>query len=207
MARASRLYSLPDGTTVPSVSDVLAQMKGDFRSPLIDAAAERGSAVHAAIAADLREEPIGEVPPELAHPWAAWRTWSGRRWVVAESVEAPMAVGGLMGFGGTPDLIGLIDGYRTVVDFKVTTDHRAINEIQIGAYTALWGMTHPDRPAARGLVLRLDPNGGGYEERWLDGAALEWAKTGFLGLLGHWHAHQRLKTERAAYRKAERGAA
>jgi hypothetical protein len=201
MARPSRLYSLPDGTTVPSVSDVLAQCKGDYRSPHIDAAAERGSAGHALIAADLREEALPPIPPELAHPWAAWRQWSAAHWVVPEAIEAPMAVGGMMGFGGTPDCIGLVDGIRTVIDFKIATARNYDNFTQIGAYAGLWGVLHPDRPVARGLVLRLDPNGGGPEEHWIDGDALMWASTGFMGLCAHWHAHRVLLADQKARRQ------
>ena len=204
--RPDRLYALPDGATVPPVSTVLALRKGeDFRGGAVAAATERGTAFHALLAADLRGEG-GDVPDDLAAPWRAWASWSFAHGIEPEAIEQPMAAGAPWGFGGTPDLIGLVDGVRTVVDFKLTTEIHYVHRWQVGAYAVLWNALHPDRPVARGLVLRFDPAGNGVEEGRLDGVKLAKASEAFVGLLTHWHAHEALKAIEAAERRARRAA-
>ena len=98
---ADRHYQRADGSTVPSVSTVLAIAKSDYRSPVLDAAAERGTAVHALIAADLRDEDApAPTDPDIASGLRAWLGWRFSRAVVPEAVAALGAGAVGVGMGG-----------------------------------------------------------------------------------------------------------
>lgn len=111
------------GRLVPSVTEVLAPLC-DLRGVpvhVLRAAAAFGTAVHKACELDdLGTLDEGTLDAQLAGSLQAWRTFCkehGARWKL---VEAPL-FDAEMGYAGTVDRYGLVDGVDAVVDLKTTT--------------------------------------------------------------------------------------
>jgi hypothetical protein len=193
MSRPDRYYELPDGTRRPSVSTILGLIKGDYRDARLDAAAARGTHVHALIAADLRGEdtpPLGSLPPDVAAGFRAWLAWRFDNPGEAEAVETPI-VG--PHFAGTPDVVYRTATRRILLDLKATSARQYEHYLQLGAYAVLWNGANPGALVTHGLVLRLDVRSGNPEEFWLDEARLRLAAEAFGGLVVCWTQREALK--------------
>ena len=146
------------GRVVPSVTEVLAPLC-DFRGVpvyVLRAAAAFGAAVHKACELDdlgLLDE--SALDPQLAGSLHGWRTFCkehGARWKL---VEAPLFHPDL-GYAGTVDRYGLVDGADAVVDLKTTTRLYPSVGPQLAAYArAIAGTT----ARTRRLAVQLHVNG------------------------------------------------
>lgn len=127
-----------DGEQLPSVTEVCRFCAYDYKSDrpwLAEAAARRGSAVHEACALiDFGEEP--EETPELAGYLKAYRRFLADCKPDWELIEHPMGDASL-GFAGTLDRYGTIDGVQTLLDIKTGTVHTAAVSAQLAGYRSL----------------------------------------------------------------------
>lgn len=150
-----------EGVELPSVTRITRFLSVDVatqaRPWLREAAARRGSAVHAACEAlDYGLEP--EATPETAPYLSAYRDflrdYRVRGWL---GVELPM--GSLsLGYAGTADRVGIIDGQLAVVDLKSgSTLHTPSLIAQLTGYATLYHNLYGAFPTALyGLHLRRD---------------------------------------------------
>jgi hypothetical protein len=224
-----RVYQLPDGTIVPSVSTVIAQLRSSYTSRQVEEGKELGSAAHALVERAFAGEAIDveEIPAEVAPAFAAFRAWQFDRSVEVErlpdgrpaselSMISPPSMGGLLAFGGTADMVVRIGSRRVIVDVKTrslrdgdklpTPDRHALT--QTGAYGLLWEMTYPDRPLTGGLLLMLGrQEPATYRECWMTRPQLECRMREFLALRAALGEHEAGKVELKDTRKADRKAA
>lgn len=132
-----------DGKTVPSVTQLVAPLGESYEEMdelteiSVDAAAERGTVLHAYIAWRLdggtREE--FEMPDEYG-PWA-----DGADLMLAEHEIEPLLIEAPLGcedYAGTPDLVCMMDGKLSVLDYKfVSTVSKSKVGAQLAGYAAL----------------------------------------------------------------------
>lgn len=111
-----------DGTPVPSVTQLVAPLgadydEDDYAEITMEAAAERGTCIHAYIAHRLGGGMPDEFEvPEEYRPWiAAAELFLSEHDVLPLLVEEPMAT---PYFAGTPDLIAEFDGHLAILDWK-----------------------------------------------------------------------------------------
>jgi hypothetical protein len=182
MARPDK-YIGPAGQRLPSVTELLSElgwnkdvllgwadkMAREGKSPMLErnAAAKRGSQMHALIEWHEGGRP-GAPPPDTSLDadlaFEAWTEW--RETVALEKLwqEEPLT-SDVLGFGGTPDMIALIDGHVTVLDWKTANKPgRPYIEhvIQVTAYAALWNAREVEawrevaqRPATHGILVKV----------------------------------------------------
>jgi hypothetical protein len=113
-----------DGRVVPSVTQILkplseAEYRGVNRD-VLDAAAQRGKAVHKMIELDLRDDlDVDSLPDELQPYYTAWqnfRNLSGFECLLSEArVYSPR-----YNYAGTLDLFGRLNGDAALIDAKRT---------------------------------------------------------------------------------------
>ena len=139
---ARHRYTL-DGVRLPSVTELLraSGLSGSMEW-VTEHALDRGREVHKAIELYLRgESDAYEFDPVVVPRLEAFRDWRetlGSRLEILE-IETPRAHETL-GFGGTPDLLAMLDGVRTVCEWKNGTEQPA-NRLQAAAYALLTGAT------------------------------------------------------------------
>lgn len=124
-------------------------------------ARDRGTAVHAAIEAAIRDEE--HVPDSATNPY--WYGWS--RFLVKERPEIvrteQMLINETVGYGGTLDLVAVIRGRMCQIDIK-TGQPKPSHALQLAAYSAAeqWGapgaLEDPIELEAH-YVLALAPTG------------------------------------------------
>ena len=173
-------YRDADGNALPGVTTVVGRYKDE--GPLLNwryncirrglnptaegrKAANIGTAVHDAIERHIRQEPFEEDPTtyyELPEGgldkaklcYQAWQEWNDHvqpRYLILE----PQMSHGVLGYGGTPDAICVINDILCVVDWK--TSNAIYNEtaMQVSAYKELvrcnYGLVLDDA-----YVLRMD---------------------------------------------------
>lgn len=129
-----------DGVPLPSVTEVTRFLAYDYKSDrpwLAEQAARRGTAVHEACALiDYGETP--EETPEFAGYLTAYRRFLHDYKPDWELIEHPM--GSLdLGYAGTLDRCGMIDGARCILDIKTGQLHPPAVDAQLTAYCQLLG--------------------------------------------------------------------
>lgn len=157
---------------LPSVTHICRFLSVDIaanaKSWLRDAAAARGTAIHAACEAiDYDMEPE-ELTPETAPYVEAYkgflRDYRIKGWQGIEVVMGSLNEG----FAGTADRIGMIDGRPAILDIKTgSTLRTAPLTAQLTGYAIL----HGKRPGLYGLHLKKD---GTYTLRQVDFNAELW---------------------------------
>ena len=185
MSRPAK-YVADDGTRLPSVTELINELgwnkeslfrwadklAREGKSPIMerDAAARRGTQVHALI--DWVEDSDDELtqPSTSLDADRAYQAWY--RWRVTQSIEPllreqPM-INTMLGYAGTPDLIGIVDDRVTVFDWKTATKHRPPyleHIIQVTAYAQLWNAQEASiggtRFATHGMLVKLAPDAEG----------------------------------------------
>lgn len=157
-------YTL-DGSELPSVTQICRPLTVDISENakpwLRDAAAQRGTRVHEICAEiDLIGSAEGiEAPPDISGYIRAYldflRDYRIRSW---DAVEMPLGSSKL-GYAGTIDRVGMIDGKRTIIDLKTGSRiDKATLTAQLNGYRYLWEYTQRER--VDGMCgLKLGRNG------------------------------------------------
>lgn len=152
------------GKTIPSATQVIeaAGLGEDFSlvpPRILELARQRGDAVHLACAyLDAGELDWGTVDPRImgyVEAYVAFRKALPVKTVVVEKRMAA-SLGGIL-LAGTPDLVGFINGRRSVVDLK--TGQNADAGLQTAGYKTLWDAAHPSQPIYDRYALRLRKDG------------------------------------------------
>lgn len=156
---ATHTYTL-DGIRLPSVTEVTRFCAYDYKSDrpwLAEAAARRGTAVHEACALiDYGEEP--EETPEIAGYLKAYRRFLADYKPEWKLIEHPIG-SILLGYAGTLDRFGTIDGAPAILDIKTGQLHDAALSAQLTAYAELRQAETfllPPEPALYALKLSND---------------------------------------------------
>jgi hypothetical protein len=215
------------GAPIPSVSQVLAQLKSSWRGEKMEAAALLGTATHALISRSLCGQYVGDadVPEGCGHAWGAFQGWAFDRdprvvrigdGVASEvALTTPANVPEELAYGGTLDLVveAVVGGAlrRILVDFKTRTardgelttpDRHAMT--QLGGYAMLWDTAYPEKRLDGGMIVALGRNEPTYRETWLDWNQLELCRGEFAALRLALSAHEKRKAVNARSRQAAR---
>lgn len=201
------------GEQIPSVSEVVAQMRSSYRSAAIEEGARLGSVVHRLIERSLLGQvvTVDDVPEDAAHAWSAWCAWQFHR--EPSIVRIPSADGHLiaseitviaphpstLAFGGRIDLVAVINGRRVLVDFKTrsagdgalpSADRHSYT--QVGGYSVAWRASgHGALDAA--LILILGRDKPVFRECWLTPEMLSASETEFVSLRNALWCHETRK--------------
>lgn len=109
-----------EGQVVPGVTTILSPLTDFSRVPahVLKAASDFGTAVHLACELDdLSELDEGSLDEELVPYLSAWRKFSAEHSVQWQQIEHQVH-NKTMGYAGTLDRLGLVDGVATVLDIK-----------------------------------------------------------------------------------------
>lgn len=150
---------------LPSVTTILkvVGLAPDFSmipEDTLNAARDRGTAVHAAIEGHHYGYETALAPEHK--PW-----FDAYLRFVEQTAHVPIVsenevVNEAWGYCGHPDRIGWLTlegftGHRTVIDFK--SGASAGVEWQLAAYAAAWNAQHPQQPIDRAVAVALKKNG------------------------------------------------
>ena len=134
---------IADGHLVPSVTTIVAPLGEDYDEPdeftemAIDAAAERGTVLHAYIEHRLRggEREAFELPPDYEDYADGVEQFLAEHEIVPWLVETPMTDGE---FAGTPDLVCEFDELPAILDYKFVSSVSKSRVLgQLGGYLKL----------------------------------------------------------------------
>lgn len=191
---AKHQFALGDGTPVPSVTAVLANLGWRSEGLIhwayqlgragidLDEArrglATVGSICHAWAAADIQglPQPVIEAAPDQIEQakanYEGYQEW--RRGTKLELLGAELAlVSARWKFGGRLDAVVRLDGEVGLLDFKSSKALYPEHVIQVAAYTRLWDEARPDLPLGHWHVLRWAPDGG-YSHHRLTRRQIAW---------------------------------
>lgn len=127
------------GRVLPSVTQIIGGLHsfGAISAEVLDAACQRGTAVHLACELDdcndLDEDSLDETVSGYLH---AWRRFTREKSPVWQMIEEPLA-DTVLGFAGTPDRYGLIDGRSWTIDIKTSVQSHPVWGLQTAAYAHL----------------------------------------------------------------------
>jgi len=151
-----------DNKRVPSVSAIL--LEGGFINTQFytEEGRTRGSAVHKAIEIHCRGAHCFQ-SPAIDSYMSAFKNFEKDCDWVSEIVEKPM---GCPQYAGTPDLIGLFQGQKTIIDIKTSATLSPSYALQLSAYEKLYRLSIPDvvfsdmpSMAIKRFVLQLTDGG------------------------------------------------
>ena len=154
-AKAHTRYTLADGTVVPSATTVIgvlglnkqaliawaARLASQGIDPMRyrDEAADAGSCAHEMVRAYWRGEepdlsPYSQEQIQAArNSLQAFYKWVERKHIEPILVEQPM-VSERHRFGGTPDVVAVVDGKLELLDWKTSAGLYIEHKIQVSAY-------------------------------------------------------------------------
>ena len=129
-----------DGVKQSSVSEILRFLSkeeyGDVEQYRLDHAAQRGTAVHTACEVLYKYKKV-ECDPDIEPYVLAFVQFLKDRKCSFTDIEKPLA-DTEMGFAGTPDLCGTVDGEEAIIDMKtVSAIHKTLVKAQLNAYRHL----------------------------------------------------------------------
>lgn len=184
---ASGGYYLADGLTrVPSVTTIIGRFKEagglihwawklgkegkDYRD-VRDQAADAGTLAHHAVEMWIKKldyewptEPV-DVVQRAKTAFGAFQQWAKQTKLKVTHTEIAM-VSERWRFGGRMDAI-LVQGKRSIGDWKSSASIYPEYLLQIAAYGKLWEETHPDEPVKGGYhLLRFDKEYGDFHAHW-----------------------------------------
>jgi hypothetical protein len=200
-------YLDAEGHPIPSVTQIIAQLRSSYRGAAIEEAAIVGKVAHRLIEQSILGQDVDdEVVPEGARQaFSAWQGWRFMREPkLATYMDAPASEISLQALGDTPyggrlDLVLDLDHRLIVADLKTrsagdkglpTPDRYSMT--QLGGYSLLWEGATGQRLAG-GLILMLGRDAPLYRECWLDRVALDECEIEFRALLTAYYAHERRK--------------
>jgi len=141
---------LVDGIRYPSVTEIIAESDGygtaaDF---FTREAAIRGNFIHRIVELDILDRiDTDSIDQALMPYYTAWKKFRQENMLTVESVEKPMASPVFM-FAGTPDIVGTLNGEKTILDIKSGAPSPATG-MQIAGYKVFW--------ASRGFCTARSP--------------------------------------------------
>ncbi len=154
-------YTDREGREYPSVTQVLGSVGfGDWMefipAAVLERARDRGQAVHAACHyLDEGDLDWDTLDSEVRHYVEHYREWRAFSRFEPIALETPMIIPHL-GFAGTPDKIGYIDGDLTILDLKTGEKAPEAVGVQLFAYSELIGQQFGCRLLS--LQLRKERN-------------------------------------------------
>lgn len=184
-----------DDQRIPSVSAVIAMMRDcdplmwwawnegkagrDFRDTS-KRAADAGTLAHQAAYNATRGLPVEwpyETPGDvltLAHTaFQGFQAWREQTRLTVDRAELPL-ISKRYRFGGTFDA-SLIQGKRSMADYKTAKDLYPEHLVQVAAYGQLWNENFPDDPITGGYhLLRFGKETGGFAAHWWPDLEVEW---------------------------------
>jgi hypothetical protein len=174
--------------SLPRVTSILAPFADFSRVPpdVLQAAAERGTAVHEACAAYALNLPIMNIPVDLAGYCASFQSWFNSYVVEVLAVEEEV-IHPAWGYVGHVDLIATVAGIRpkqtvAVIDYKSPVTASRSWNCQISAYLEASRAQYGTEIAG---ALMLKKDGSLPKMIWLpDGNQ---AFNAFTGLLSGWN--------------------
>lgn len=215
MATQKGGYHTKDGVKVPSVTTVLSRFKEagglihwawqlgkegkDYRD-VRDEAADCGTMAHEAVEHWIKGLEWKWVYPEqektkrAQKAYNAFLEWANQTQLKVTHTEVAL-VSEKHKFGGTLDAM-LIQGKRSLGDWKTSNKVYPEYLVQVAAYGILWEENFPDQPIEGGYhLLRFDKEYGDFHHSWW--SELESAKRAFLLLREAYEIDKELK-KRAA---------
>lgn len=166
------VYMTSDGLGVHSVTQILGATRssdglidwavrlarrGDDHEAVRDRAARVGTLTHELIAAHLidrgpvfTEEATDDEIRDAEAAFARWQAMASARRIEPVLIEQPL-VSEQQQYGGTPDLLAVVDGVRTVIDFKSGRYPGGKGLLQLGAYAHLLA-ENGYGPVERGMI-------------------------------------------------------
>jgi hypothetical protein len=180
---AHPVYKNAAGVKLPSVTTIISKFKEagglihwswqlgmegkDYRK-VRDDAANAGTLAHSMVEADIR----GLGPPDLSgfdndtylkatSSFEAYKEWRNQTNLKPEQTEVSM-ICECHQFGGTLDTI-MVQGRRSLGDWKTSNSVYPEYMIQLAAYRHLWEVNNPDKPIDGGFhLLRFSKAGGDF---------------------------------------------
>ncbi len=122
---------------VPNVTAFMAQrLQGPYENKrIMNEAATKGTAVHQWIEDHLAGN-APEVPEAIRVPVMAWQRWAERVGFQAQHVEAPVWSDREQ-VAGRVDVIGTVEGWTCVADWKTSTAIRFSHKLQLAWYAQM----------------------------------------------------------------------
>jgi hypothetical protein len=130
-----------------------------------------GGAVHLMAEHDLLDRPDSVIeeaayaalpnPEHLAKAvtaFNAYRSWRARVHLRPVAIEEPL-VSERWQYGGTPDLIAVVNNALALVDFKTSARPYPDNLVALAAHANLWNEHHPDEPIETCWLICLPKDG------------------------------------------------
>lgn len=156
------IYRL-NGLEIPSVTTLMRPLSDDFYRTVdpavLDRAAKRGTAIHNAVE-NYTQFGIEDIAPAYAGYFDSFRRWWELRKPVPLATESKV-YHKILRYAGTADLICLINGRLTLVDYKSSAQvNTKLCAVQLEGYDRAFeshGVKVDDR-----LILHLSKNG--YQE-------------------------------------------
>lgn len=147
-----------DDQMVPGVTDLLDPLSDYSNVPefMLQQAADRGTAVHAACADWVNGHHTQGLTSEIAAYWGAFRKWWAEQGFdmcagIQPVSERPLLHSKLK-YAGTPDII--FDGIA-VIDIKTRKYNKKTDPLQLAAYENLWTANGGRRCEYKHYVLEL----------------------------------------------------
>ena len=180
---AHPIYKNAAGKRLPSVTTIIGKFKEagglihwawdlgiqglDYRK-VRDSAADAGTIAHSMVEADIRGLPQpcqDSQPDELwqksLSAFEAYKEWRRQTQLIPEQTEVSMVCECHM-VGGTLDTI-MVQGKRSLGDWKTSNSIYPEYLIQLAAYRHLWEVNNPDKPIDGGFhLLRFSKEGGDF---------------------------------------------
>jgi len=170
---AHPVYRNKKGERLPSVTTVISKFKEsgglihwawdlgmqgiDYRK-VRDDAANAGSLVHSLVEAEIRGKSVilpsdidEETKQKVSNAYNAYSEWRDQTKLKPEHTEVSLTCD-CHQTGGTLDTI-LVQGKRSLGDWKTSNSIYMDYLIQLAAYKHLWEVNHPDQPIEGGFHL------------------------------------------------------
>lgn len=176
------------GVLVPGVTSLLQHLHSFAGVPLdvLQAAQERGTAVHAACQffdeEDLDEEQLQASSPMVFGYLCGWKKFMAERAPTWNAIEQPVYHPTLR-YAGTPDRFGVLGGEDWQVDIKTSQQSHPVWGVQTAAYNQAAG-----KPKARRATVQLRADGTYRFIEWKD--PTDWPVFVSLVTLHHWKGNR-----------------
>jgi len=194
---AHPVYKLKDNTRVPSVTTIIGKFKEagglihwawslgmeqiDYRK-VRDDAANIGTLAHKMVEQWIRKEPIAidgtpEMVEKATNAFNLFKEWADQSRLEITESEVSL-ISEKHRFGGTLDAM-LVNGKRSMGDWKTSNSIYSDYLFQLGGYALLWEENRPQEPIDGGFhLMRFAKDSPDFAHYYW--AELESAKRGFL---------------------------